>query len=182
MMNSHSKEDLFYIDSCLESMEILVDTREQPSKRAKDRYKSFQCPYQRRKLEYGDYTYNFRTPDGEWLFPDDQPVLPVVAIERKMNLDELAQCFTKERKRFEAEFERAKEAGAKIYLLVENASYENLYNGKYRSRFNPAAYTASVWAWVARYNLIPIFCKEETSGKVIRDILYRELKQRLEQR
>ena len=171
----------FEAEACLETMKILVDTREQPSRRAKDRYKAFQCPYERRKLEYGDYTYNFQFPDQTWLFQDDESVKPIVAIERKMNLDELAMCFTRERSRFEAEFERAKEAGAKVYLLVENANYENLYNGKYRSLFNPAAYTASIWAWVARYNLIPIFCKEETSGKIIHDILFRELKERLTQ-
>lgn len=174
--------NIFEQKACLESMQILVDTREQPSKRAKDRYKKFQCPYERRKLEYGDYTYNFQLPDQSWFYPEGTQIRPTVAIERKMNLDELAMCFTKDRKRFEAEFERAKEAGAKVYLLVENANYENLYNGKYRSLFNPAAYTASIWAWVARYNLVPIFCKEETSGKIIHDILYRELKQRLEQK
>lgn len=171
---------IFERNACLDSMQILVDTREQPSKRAEKRYRSFQCPYERRKLEYGDYTYNFQLPDQSWYYPEDEQIQPAVAIERKMNLDELAMCFTKDRKRFEAEFERAKEAGAKIYLLVENASYENLYNGKYRSLFNPAAYTASVWAWAARYDLIPVFCKEETSGKIIKDILYRELKERLE--
>lgn len=170
---------LFEKDACLESMQILVDTREQPSKRAMDRYKTFCCPYERRKLEFGDYTFNYMLPDGSWLFPVDSPVIPTVAIERKMNLDELAMCYTKDRKRFTAEFERAKEAGAKVYLLVENASYENLYNGRYRSQYNPQAFTASIWAWAARYGVIPVFCKEETSGKIIKDILYRELKEHL---
>lgn len=167
------------VKACLESMMILTDTREQPSKRAEQRYKSFSCPYERRKLEFGDYTYNFKLPGGEWFFSEDK-VFPDVYVERKMNLDELAMCFTHDRKRFEAEFQRAKDAGARGYLLVENSNFENLYAGRYRSGFAAKAFTASVWAWVARYQLIPVFCKEETSGKIIRDILFRELKERLE--
>ena len=103
-----------------------------------------------------------------------------VCIERKMNLDELAGCFTRERKRFEAEFKRAQENGAKIYLLVENATWENLLNGKYRSKFNAKAFEASIIAWTIRYNMQIIFCKDETSGELIKEILYRELKERLE--
>jgi hypothetical protein len=57
---------------------------------------------------------------------------------------------------------------------------ENLYNGKYRSKFHPNAFTQSVWAFVARYNMGFSFCKAETSGKVIRDILFRDCKERLE--
>ena len=97
-----------------------------------------------------------------------------------MSLDELAMCFGTERKRFVREFERAKEIGMRIYMLVENASYENLYNHKYRSMLSPNAFTASLFAWMTRYDCRVIFCKEETAPKVIHDILYRELKERLE--
>ena len=75
--------------------------------------------------------------------------------------------------------ERATDHGAKIYLLVENATYENLLNGKYKTKFHPEAFTASLFAWVARYNIVPVFCKSEMSGKVIKKILFRELKERL---
>ena len=97
-----------------------------------------------------------------------------------MHLDELCNCFCKDRKRFEREFERAKKAGAKVYLLIEDASWEQAYNGKYRSRMAPASLVASMQAWLARYNCQIIMCKQETSGKLIHDILYRELKEHLE--
>jgi hypothetical protein len=97
-----------------------------------------------------------------------------------MNLDELANCLGKQRDRFEREFIRAREAGAKVILLVENASWENLINGKYRSLMNPKAYLASIAAWTIRYDLGLIFCKEETSGVLIKELLYRDLKERLE--
>lgn len=170
----------FEIDDCLRSMHIIVDTREQPSIRAQRRYNSFECPYLRQKLDFGDYTYNFMLPSGKWLYEENKPVFGDVVIERKADLNELSQCFCQSRKRFEEEFKRAAEHKSTVYLLVEDASWENLINGKYATRFNSKAYTASMLAWIARYNIKPIFCKAETSGKLIKEILYRELKERLE--
>lgn len=170
----------FEIEACLRSMSILVDTREHPTgKQSERRYAAFGCDHGRQKLNYGDYTYNFILPSGRPLYKSGVPINPDVVIERKMNLEELSQCFCQGRKRFEREMQRASEAGAKIYLLVENATYENLLNGKYRTKFTAAAFTASLFAWIARYNIVPVFCKSETSGRIIKTILYRELKERL---
>ncbi len=44
----------------------------------------------------------------------------------------------------------------------------------------PQALVASLTAWLARYNCQLIFCKSETTGKLIKELLYRELKERLE--
>lgn len=168
------------ISACLDSLSIIVDTREQPSPRAKKRYQTFGVPHIRKKLEYGDYTYNFKFPDGRDLWSGSDHITPRVAIERKMNLEELSGCLTHSRKRFGAEFERAKAAGAKVYLLVEDASWEKLLAGRYATKFHPAAFFASLTAWMARYNTQIIFCKNEVSGKIIKEILYRELKEALE--
>ena len=172
----------FELKECLDTFRIIVDTREQPTPKARKRYDSFGCEWVRKALDYGDYTYNIRLPDGKWLLDVEgsEIIKPPCAVERKMNLDELAQCFTHSRDRFEREFERASSNNARIHLLVENGSMEHLYNGKYRSKFHPNAFTQSVWAFVARYGMTLNFCKAETSGKVIRDILYRDCKERLE--
>lgn len=163
----------FEIDDCLKSMVILVDKREQKTDRAERRYKSFSVPFRRETLNYGDYSAEFTLPNGE--------VERIhAAIERKMNLEELSTCLTHERDRFEREFQRAEADGASIYLLIEDATWENLINGRYKTMFNPKAFFCSTIAWVARYDLKPIFCKQETSGKMIQEILYRELKERLE--
>ena len=168
------------IEQCLQSMSILIDTREQPSERAMRRYSDFPCPCRRQTLDYGDYTYNFVFPDGTELFKPTDRAAGVAIVERKMDLNELSNCLTHDRKRFVAEFDRAREHSAKIYLLVEDASWENLINGRYKTKFNPKSYFASVTAFMARYDISPIFCKQETSGKMIHQILYRELKERLE--
>jgi ERCC4-type nuclease len=167
------------IDRVLESMSVLVDTREQDTERARKRYAQFETPYARAVLDFGDYTYQATLPDGKSVYDSSERITPSVTIERKMDLDELAMCFTHERKRFTAEMERAKEQGASVYLLVENASWEKLLTGKYRSKFKPKAYFASLTTFMTRYGVVPIFCREEVSGTIIKEILYRELKEEL---
>lgn len=167
------------IEECLKTFSILIDTREQDTTRSLQRYDQFGAPYRRQKLEFGDYTYNFRFPDGKELYPEKEPVAPSVYIERKMNLDELSACFTRDRERFKAEFERAKAAGSKGYLVIENSSVDGIILGRYRSMFKPNAFEASLWAWVARFNFSPVFVSEDNAGRTIRNILFRELKQKL---
>lgn len=163
----------------LDSMTILRDTREQDTARARRRYKAFGLPCEKAVLDYGDYTCNAEIEPGKSLFDVSERIFPLCAIERKMNLDELAQCFTKDRKRFEAEMKRCDEHGGRMILLVENATWENLILGKYRSRFDPKAFLASLTAWMIRYRLQVVFCKEDTSPMLIRELLYRDLKERL---
>lgn len=156
------------VQTILEQMLILVDSREQPNKRFDERVKWF--PHWRRlKLDAGDYSAEVNV-SGEWI------QLPV-AVERKMSIDELCACFTHERKRFEREFLRAKEAGTKMYLLVEDAEWEKIYKGEYRSRLIPKSLVASLLAWSIRYNITFLFCKAGTSGRLIYDVLYREAKE-----
>lgn len=165
----------FDIDNCISSIEILVDSREQDTERARKRYSLFPCPHSRQALSFGDYSYCFMKPGGEVIQMHHR-----FAIERKMNLDELAGCFTHDRERFEREFQRASDAGAKMVLIVENASYENLLNHKYRSKFHPEAFIASLVAWEIRYGFHVVMCKEETTPKIIYEWCKRDLKERLE--
>src|SRR5574344_1501201 len=154
----------------LDSLVCLVDTREQDTIRAKHRLESIGLPVERVALNFGDYSARC----GALNLSDK------VAIERKMDLGEIAHCYCQDRKRFEREFQRARDAGAKVYLLIENASWEKAYSGLYRSQMRPESLVASMTAWLARYRCQLIFCTEETSGKLIHDILYREMKERLE--
>lgn len=172
--------EAFEIESCLKSMQILIDSNEQQTELARRRYSDFSVPYLRQKLDYGDYTYNFTLPDGTLRHKEEERVFGDVVIERKMSLTELSGNLCQEKKRFKREFQRAKDHGAKIYLLVEDASWERLICGRYSTKFHPNAYMASLLGIMAEFDVSPIFCKQETSGKLINDILYRELKKRLE--
>lgn len=162
------------VEKTLKDMIILYDTREQPGEKLNKRLENTGCPCERVKLNFGDYSAKC----------GDVSLADSVVIERKMNLTELAMCFGSERERFQREFERAKEAGAKIYLLIENADWNVLYSDSVykrytRSKYSRQALLASLTAWIARYNMNVIFCNDKNTGFLIREILYREMKERL---
>lgn len=161
----------FEVNAALKSMVILWDTREQQTPRAKKRLEQIQVPIERVALSFGDYSAKCDALD----------LRDSVAIERKMDLTELAHCYCQDRERFTREFERAKESGAKLYLLIENGSLDDAYSGHYRARVHPASLTASILAWLARYDCQILFCSANNTGKVVHDVLYRELKERLEE-
>lgn len=162
------------------SMEILIDTREQDTERFRRRIKAFECPVKRATLDFGDYTYNATFPDGTQLVDLSGRVVPKCSIERKMDLDELAQCFTHGRERFTAEFERATAHGADFWLLVENGNYDGVLRGMYRSHIQPSAFLGSILAFTMRYNAHVVFCSEFSTARIIRDILRMDLRERLE--
>ena len=162
------------VENTLKTMVCICDSREQDTEQSKRRYADFGVPWERGKLDFGDYSAVFTLPDGTEFSLKDK-----VCVERKMSIDELCGCYTHDRARFEREFERAKAVNGKIYLLIEEASWEKAYNGKYRSQMKPQALVASMLAWLARYDCQIIMCKAESSGRIIHDVLYREAKERL---
>ena len=154
------------IEEALKGIVYIYDTREQPTPALKERLKYLER-VERAKLDAGDYGAKIPMPDGSWF------QVPC-GIERKMSATELAGCYCQQRKRFTAEFERAQKANIKLYLLVEGESWESIYSGAYRSQMKPQSLVASILAWLARYNCQIIFCNKHTTGKLIRDVLYRE--------
>ena len=140
--------DHFEVEEALATFRIIVDNREQNTPKAVERYKTFGVPYERATLSYGDYCGSIMV-SGSSIYDTSRRISARCVIERKMSLDELAMCFTRGRDRFRREMERATLNGAIVYLLVENASYEAIINHRYRSRFNPVAFLASLTAWTA---------------------------------
>ena len=166
----------FEIDSMLKDMIVLIDTREQDTPALRQRIRDMGCPVERQKLEFGDYSVKTRLPGGRELNLSSQ-----VALERKMSLGELCQCYGTGRPRFQREHERAKARGARLILLVEQASWGRIFSGDYRSRLTPNALTASLLAWSMRYGVLVLFCNPEESGRLIYKTLYYALKVYLEQ-
>ena len=162
----------FELQKTLDSMVLLVDSREHATSEAKKRWASFGVPYRIQGLRSGDYTAEFILPNGETFSLENHAL-----IERKLGLSEICGNFCQNRARFIREFERIKEAGAKAYIVVEGASWEAIYNHRYHSQMAPQALVASLTAWMARYNAHIIFCRAETFPKLCREILYREAKE-----
>lgn len=165
-------------DKILASFRVIVDNREQNTPKARRRYRAI-GKTERATLSFGDYCGNVDVA-GAALCDTSNTISPACVIERKMDLDELAMCFTRGRDRFKREFERAQAAGAKVYLLVEDATFEDIIQHRYRSKFASNAFLASLVTWCTRYNITPVFCRAETSGALIREILLRDLRERLE--
>ena len=165
----HPSEIIYTLDT----IKVIVDTREQDTKAFRRRIKQIGFPPIRRKLDFGDYSAMATVNGSEMSFER------FFAIERKMSLDELCACYGRDRTRFTREFNRARDAGARMYLLIENATMENAFNGKYKSRMSANALTASLFAWLARYDCRLVFCKAESTPRVIREIIIREIKERL---
>ena len=171
--------DHFEIKEILDTFRIIADTREQDTADARKRYAAFGVPVIRATLDYGDYAGQVTLPSGD-LLDTSSRLKPRCVVERKMSLDELAGNLTRGRARFEREFNRALGADARVFLLVEGATWESLLNHRYRSRFSVNAFKASLVAFMIRYNITPVFCKAPTSAELIREILYRDIKERLE--
>lgn len=167
----------------LKQMGILADTREQVWDHVKDALEAAGCPVERGKLDQGDYTAfvpmsafpGFQDVGGIFSLQDE------VVIERKANLDEIAGNFTTGRDRFEREFIRAKSKGIKVYLLIENASWADIFSHNYRSQLNPKSLEGSLRSWQAKYNVSIEFCRQEETARAIYNILHYWLKARLEE-
>jgi len=156
------------IKRAVDSMVIIVDTREQETEQLAQRLATLGHQYRREALDAADYMVEYQTAEGNTVR------LPV-AVERKMSLDELATCFTSERERFQAEMERLLKAGVKTYLLVEKASWEKIQTKDYRSQMPVASFIASLLWWSVHYDFKVIFCKSSTSGWLIGKILQYEV-------
>lgn len=155
----------------LKTLTLLCDTREQDTASLRRRLEGVGLPVRREKLDFGDYSARTENFDFSKAF----------SIERKMSLDEIAQNLTRGRKRFAREFERAKAVNARMYILIENAVWEDVYKRNYRTLVYPKALAASLFTWQARYDAKIIFCRSITTPLIIREILHREARRALEQ-
>lgn len=165
----------FEIDRMLDSMTVLVDTREQDTPALRARLKGIGMPFKRCKLDYGDYSAEITKPDGTIISAAKK-----IAVERKMSLDELCSCLTKGRSRFKREFIRAKNDGARMHLLIENASIDKAMDHEYCSKMAPKSLTSSIDAWSERYDIKVWFCQRRHTGERIGSILRYGIKVLLE--
>ena len=145
----------------LSKLTVICDTREQDHHCA-EYFKKKNIPHITRKLDTGDYSAQI----GEMTMERS------VAIERKRNLDELCGNMTADRDRFEREFIRAKATGMHIFLIVENATWTDIFLGNYRSKLSSKSLMGSVLSWLARFPVTLLFCKPEETPRIIYGILY----------
>ena len=147
----------------LKELKIIIDRREKVNDHIVKLFEQKGIQIIDRNLDVGDYACQL----GDKTFEHD------FAIERKANLDEICGNLTTDRDRFEREFLRARAHGnTKLFLLIENSSWEDILSHNYQSKFKPLSLIASLLSWQVRFNLTIIMCKKETSAKIIYDTLY----------
>ena len=153
---------------------LLIDTREKP-KAIQGILKSIDragVEYERTKLLFGDYM--------DWNRPE-------VVIDRKQSIQELAQNCTRDHVRFRAELDRAKKAGAKLVILVEQNRYKDGDEWRMVEDITDLMYWTSphttirgekvyrvLRGWMAKYNIDVQFCDKRNTGKRILEIIYDE--------
>lgn len=151
---------------------IIVDSREKPKAITSilDYFEHNGIKYVVSKMLFGDYMdYN----------------RPNIVIDRKQNIAELAKNCTAEHDRFRHELERARDAGATLYVLVEQNRY--ISNGqrikveeisdllRWTNRYTIVRgekVFRVLAGWMAKYPLKVLFCDKRHTGRKIVEILY----------
>jgi len=122
-----------------------------------------------RKIDTGDYSAQL----------GDMSMEREIVVERKRNLDEICGNFTTERERFEREFMRAKAYGTKVFLIIENASWTDIFLGNYRSKTSSKSLLGSLLSWMVRFNITVTFCKPEETARIMWWVFYYAAKEKL---
>ena len=150
-------------------MTIVCDTREQKNEHITSYFDSKGIPWVTEKLPFADYS--FKIPANEKLgVIRDLYFYNDIVIERKANLEELSNNYTKERTRIKNEFANAPQ---KKVLIIENSSYEMLVEGMYNTNYNPKAFWASTLSMWNKYDIPIMFIKNNKySGQFIYGYLY----------
>ena len=142
----------------LKELVVIADSREQVHQHIISWLDKHNIQHKSRALETGDYSVML----GDATFED-----------------EIAGNFTNGRERFEREMIRAKAGGIKVFLIVENASWTDIFLHNYRSELKPQSFAATLLSWQARFNLTVIFCKPSETAQIIYSTLYYWVRDRL---
>ena len=152
----------------LKKLTIICDTREQ-DRHVSEWFQKNKVSSITRKLDTGDYSAQL----------GDLSMEREIVVERKRNLDEICGNSTVERERFEREFMRAKAYGTKVVLIVENATWSDIFLGNYRSKTSSKSLLGSLLSWMVRFNITVTFCKPEETARIIHGLFLYYVRERL---
>src|SRR5574344_1232421 len=147
----------------INSMVILVDTREKKISHLLMYFKHSKIKYITRQLPFGDYS--FMIPKNDKLdIIEDMYFMNEISIERKANAEEISGNFTDGRDRFIREFERSNGA---MRLLIEDSNYSNICDGDYGTKFNKDSFVGSLHSFQEKYDCSFFFTDKQHSGEYI---------------
>lgn len=160
----------------INSMVILIDTRQKENKHITDYFDAKKIAYKTKSLPFGDYS--FMIPKNEELgIPRDLVFYNHITVQRKASLQEISGNLSQERARFEKEAATSPESKV---LLIENSTYEDLVNGNYRTDYKPVSFMATLMTFWHRYNFPVFFLKDRRySGLWLRQFFEYWIKEQL---
>lgn len=144
-------------------MQIQIDSREKSRaiKKIMEEFDKQDVRYFVSKLYVGDYINMER---------------PLVIIDRKQNIAEIAANATSGHKRVKKELERLDEMGAKMYFLIEQDKIDGkpiesledimLWEPKYGEIIGERVYRI-LKSWEYKHNIEYVFCSKRNTGKEI---------------
>ena len=161
------------INDILKKACVIVDTREQKAKHITDYFDAKGITWRKEKLDFGDYTISIDAPS----VARDFYLQDYITIERKANLEELSGNLAHERERMIAEFSRTR---GTLILLVENATYDDILEHRYNTKYEPKSYIATLKSFEARFGFSTHFQKDNKhSGAYIYQTLIYHLRELL---
>ena len=110
---------------------------------------------------------------------------PLLVVDRKQSIQELAANCTRDHERFRNELERAKAVGAKLIILVEQNRYYDrdkwiqvcniedlmLWSSPHTTIRGEKVYRV-LRSWCAKYDIEIQFCDKRQTGRKILEIIY----------
>jgi ERCC4-type nuclease len=160
----------------LNSITILIDTREKENKHIIEHFDKKNIKYKSKALDKGDYSF-FIPANPDLSIPRDLYFDGEITIERKASLEEISGNLTQQRDRFEKELSTFK---GNMILLIENANYYDICDGNYKTEYDKKSFLGSLHTFSHRYDLPIVFMpKKEYSGIYIYVTFYYYLRELL---
>ena len=139
----------------LDSLVILIDTREQSNQHIIDFFNKKGINYKTMKLDFGDYSCML--PAGTiGKFTSDIYFDRDIAIERKNSIDEIAGNLKEDAARLKKELAHMNMYQIRYLFFVEDPNFEeNLRQGNFRSQYDPFTLMQRLYKGIeAEYNTV----------------------------
>ncbi|EOO23475.1 hypothetical protein IIU_07036 [Bacillus cereus VD133] len=146
----------------MDTLEIIVDTREQKNQHVLDYFRKKKVPFKIRTMKTCDYSAMIPKNIEMGITRD---IYLSAGLERKNGVDELVESI-KDRTRFENELIRASKNPFVLYV-EDSQGYQKILKGEYRSKYKPEALLGSLKTFEVRYNFSTVFLPPSTTGNYI---------------
>jgi ERCC4-type nuclease len=160
----------------LDSLTIIVDTREKLNDHVTDYFKAKKIPHAIRTMKTGDYS-SFIPKNEELGITRD--IYLESCLERKRNVDEIIGNLSKDKRTtFENELIRASKHPF-VLIVEDEQGYEKILRGDYRSQYEPKALLGSLKTMEARYDFSIVYLNPTYTGNYIYYHFYYQAKELL---